>query len=49
LVSITGVVNDKLRVTQTLDHPVSGRVGFWSKRDSVSAFKSLRVSVTTPQ
>jgi len=40
---LTGVVNGQLRVEHTLDHPVSGRVGFWAKPDSVSAFKALRI------
>jgi hypothetical protein len=39
----TGVVNGKLQVEYTLESPVSGRIGFWAKRDSVSAFKALRV------
>jgi hypothetical protein len=41
--------NDKLRVAHSLEHPVSGHIGFWSKCDSVSAFKNLRVSTTAPQ
>lgn len=48
-VSITGTrmvatVNDKLRFEQTLPRPVNGRVGFWTKRDSVTMFKDVRVS-----
>ena len=41
--TVTGLVNDQLRVEHTLEQPVSGRVGFWLKRDSVSAFKGLRI------
>jgi hypothetical protein len=40
---IVAVVNDRLQVEHTLDHPVSGPIGFWAKRDSVSAFKNLRL------
>jgi hypothetical protein len=31
----------KLRVEHTLPAPVSGRVGFWTKRDSITAFKGF--------
>lgn len=41
--SVTALVNGTLRVEHTLDQPVSGRVGFWAKPDSVSAFKGLRI------
>jgi hypothetical protein len=40
---LTGTVNGKLRVEHTLHQPVSGRIGFWAKPDSVSSFKALRV------
>ena len=40
---ITGTVNGTLRVEHLRDEPVSGRVGFWAKPDSVSAFKGLRL------
>jgi hypothetical protein len=40
---VTGVVNGRLRLAHTLDRPVAGRVGFWAKPDSVSAFKGLQV------
>jgi hypothetical protein len=40
---LIGIVNGKLRVEHSLDHPVSGRLGFWAKPDSVSSFKALRV------
>lgn len=36
-------VNDKLRLEHTLPAPVSGRVGFYTKRDSVTAFKDFRI------
>jgi hypothetical protein len=32
-----------LRLEHTLPVPVSGRVGFWTKRDSISAFKGFSV------
>lgn len=49
VVSITGTrmvatVNGKLRLEQTLARPVEGRVGFWTKRDSVTMFKDVRVT-----
>lgn len=33
--------NEKLRVEHTLPAPVTGRVGFWTKRDSITAFKGF--------
>ncbi|MBA2304547.1 MAG: PepSY domain-containing protein [Acidobacteria bacterium] len=38
---VIAVVNDKLRIEHTLAAPVSGRVGFYTKRDSVTAFKAF--------
>ena len=40
---VIATVNDKLRLEHTLPAPVSGRVGFWTKRDSISAFKGFSV------
>ena len=37
------VTADKLRLEHTLPAPVSGRVGFYAKRDSVTAFKAFSV------
>ena len=47
-VEVTGTkviasVGNKLRVEHTLPAPVSGRVGFWTKRDSITAFKGFSV------
>lgn len=39
--AITATVNDKLRVSHTLDHDVAGRVGLWTKADSVTAFRAF--------
>lgn len=39
--AVTAVVNDTLRIEGTLPAPVSGRVGFYTKRDSVTAFKNF--------
>jgi uncharacterized iron-regulated membrane protein len=36
-------VGDKLRLEHTLEAPVTGRVGFWTKRDSITAFKGFSV------
>jgi hypothetical protein len=33
-----------LTVEYTLDRPLNGRVGLWTKRDAVTAFKDFRVS-----
>lgn len=39
--TVTATVNDKLRLTHTLPAPVSGRVGFYTKRDSITEFKAF--------
>jgi hypothetical protein len=41
--SFSAVAAGDLRLTWTLAEPVSGRVGYWTKRDSVTAFRNLRV------
>jgi hypothetical protein len=38
---VRAVVNDKLRIEHDLPGAVAGRVGFYAKRDSVTAFKSF--------
>ena len=48
-VTITGtrlvaVVNDSLRFEHALPGRVDGRIGFWTKRDSVTRFKDVRVT-----
>jgi uncharacterized iron-regulated membrane protein len=40
---VIATVNDKLRLEHTLPAPVAGRVGFWTKRDSITAFKGFSV------
>ncbi|MBI3391905.1 MAG: hypothetical protein HY039_01820 [Nitrospirae bacterium] len=40
---VHGYLNDKLYLTHTLDAPVSGRVGLWSKADSVVYFDGYRI------
>jgi hypothetical protein len=37
-------VNGKLRLTHELPVTVNGGVGFWTKRDSVTEFKSFNVA-----
>jgi len=37
------IVGDKLRLEHALAAPVNGRVGFWTKRDSITAFKGFSV------
>jgi hypothetical protein len=48
-ITITGTrlvatVNSTLRFEQVLPRRVEGRVGFWTKRDSVTMFKDVRVA-----
>jgi hypothetical protein len=42
--TVRASVNDKLHVEHTLAAPVSGRVGFYTKRDSVTAFRAFTLS-----
>lgn len=44
---VTAVVNGTLRLTHELPETVNGGVGFWTKRDSVTAFKSFSVTATS--
>lgn len=39
--TVTGSVNGRLHLEHTLPRPVSGRVGFYTKRDSITAFKNF--------
>ena len=41
---VSAIVGDTLRVEHELPAPVSGKVGFYTKRDSVSAFKAFRIT-----
>lgn len=43
---IEGWLNDKLFLTHELSRPVSGRIGLWSKADSVVYFDDYRVETT---
>ena len=40
---VVTTVNGRLRLEHTLPSPVAGRVGFYTKRDSVTAFKDFRI------
>jgi hypothetical protein len=40
---VVATVNDTLRLEHSLPAPVEGRVGFWTKRDTISAFKDFSV------
>ena len=40
---VTGLVDGKLRLEHNLERPPTGRVGFWTKRDSVTMFKDVAV------
>ena len=42
--SLQGYLNDRLLLEYTLAEPVSGRVGVWSKTDSVSYFDDFTVT-----
>ncbi len=44
---VTGVVNDSLRLEHELPSAVDGGIGFWTKRDSVTEFKDIRVQATS--
>jgi hypothetical protein len=39
--AVTAVANDRLRVSHTLDRDVDGRVGLWTKADSVTSFRGF--------
>ena len=41
---LAAVVNDTLRFEHELPRQVDGRIGFWTKRDSVTTFKDVRVT-----
>jgi hypothetical protein len=47
-VRVEGYLNGKLTLTHVLDRPVSGRVGLWSKADSVVYFDDYVVAPTAP-
>ena len=40
---VTGSVDGTLFLEHTLDQPLSGRVGLWTKRDAITVFKDFRV------
>jgi hypothetical protein len=40
--TISAVAAGDLRVEHTLDHDINGRVGLWTKRDSITAFRNWR-------
>ncbi len=42
--TVRASVNGKLHLEHKLPAPVSGRVGFYTKRDSVTAFKSFSIT-----
>jgi hypothetical protein len=42
--TVRASVNDKLHLEHRLASPVAGRVGFYTKRDSVTAFKAFTLS-----
>ena len=44
---VEGWMNGKLLLTHELPKPVSGRVGLWSKADSVVYFDDYRVEPTS--
>lgn len=42
---VTGAISGSaLTVEHTLDKPVTGRVGLWTKRDAITSFKGYRVT-----
>jgi len=44
---VVATVNGKLRIEHTLPAPVTGRVGFYTKRDSVTAFRGFTIAPPT--
>ena len=40
---VSGRVNNRIGVEHTLAAPISGRVGLWTKRDAITAFKDFQV------
>jgi len=46
--TLRGYLDDKLLLEYTLAEPVSGKVGLWSKTDSVSQFADFDVQKATP-
>lgn len=40
--SLRAVAAGELTIEYTLDEPVQGRVGLWTKRDSITSFRDLR-------
>ncbi|HYN06368.1 MAG TPA: hypothetical protein VES67_03165 [Vicinamibacterales bacterium] len=42
--TISAVAAGDLRVEHMLDHDISGRVGLWTKRDSITSFRNWRLS-----
>ncbi len=46
--SLQGYLDGSLLLTHTLDRPVSGGVGLWSKDDSLTRFKDFQVSASKP-
>jgi len=43
--TVTGAISGSaLTVEHTLDKPVTGRVGLWTKRDAITSFKGYRVT-----
>jgi len=46
--TLRGYLDDKLLLEYTLTEPVSGKVGLWSKTDSVSQFADYAVQNATP-
>ncbi len=45
---VTATAAGDLRVEDTLDRPVAGRVGMYTKRDSISAFRHWRLDPRQP-
>ena len=40
---LVAAANDKIKLEHMLDAPVQGRIGFWTKRDSETMFKDVRI------
>jgi hypothetical protein len=41
---ITGTVNDGQKIEHTITTPITGRIGLWTKRDSITTFRGFQVT-----
>jgi len=44
--SVTATANNRWRAAHTFDTPIAGRIGVWTKQDSVTSFKGFKAQGT---